>query len=164
MEKISQNIPNDVFSCKNTEQNEACENLIKQIKKDKANKKKAKIMNHLQNQLDQYHFSNSLSASQSGEISFSKEVCCICSESGKNEILCFPLYVYRTKLPFIFDKPPLFDIKTNEIAIDDNQIDFGNSDIIIRLFLSSNSSNKEQDDKELIKKQKPSSLYSSRRI
>ena len=46
------------------------------MKKDKSNKKKAEIMNHFQDQLSQYHFSDSLSASQSGEISpFSKEVC-----------------------------------------------------------------------------------------
>lgn len=60
------------------------------MKKDISNKKKAEIMNHFQDQLNQYHFSGSLSASQSGEISpFSKEVCCICSETGENYVFQF---------------------------------------------------------------------------
>ena len=122
------------------------------MKKDKANKKKAEIMNHFQNQLNQYHFSDSLSASQSGEIPFSKEVCCICSESSKKEILCFPLYVYRTKLPFIFDKPPLFDKKADAIAVDDNQMDFGQIERITSLISSINSDTNGKNDPKTVKR------------
>ena len=41
-----------------------------------------------------------------------KEACSVCSVLRKNEVLCYPLYFYKTKLPFIFDKPPLVELQS----------------------------------------------------
>lgn len=39
-----------------------------------------------------------------------EDVCSICSLTSKGEILSYPLYIYRTKFPFIFDKPPFVEM------------------------------------------------------
>lgn len=40
-----------------------------------------------------------------------------------DEILSYPVYIFRTKLPFIVDKPPLVSIKENsELAIDEDKL------------------------------------------
>ena len=35
-----------------------------------------------------------------------KDICSISSNVRKNKVLFYPLYIYRTKFPFIVDKPP----------------------------------------------------------
>ena len=41
-----------------------------------------------------------------------KETCSVCSVLRKKEVLCHPLYFYKTKFPFIFDKAPNVKVQT----------------------------------------------------
>ena len=57
-----------------------------------------------------------------------KDICSICSMTKSKEVLSFPLYIYKTKIPFIVDKPPLITMKLseslNEIDVtEDNDLD-----------------------------------------
>lgn len=102
---------------------------LKTIQKAKIKKLKDEIMNQFSNIRNDYcciySTNESISLSSSGLLSLNKEVCSFCSESKKNEILCFPLYIYRTKFPFIIDKPPLVSSEeVNDIAVYDYEDDF----------------------------------------
>lgn len=49
--------------------------------------------------------SDALNSTPSNSIDIEKdEVCSVCLTAKKNEILSFPVFIYKTKFPFIFDK------------------------------------------------------------
>ena len=122
---------------------------INTIKHNKAKKLKEEIMSQYKSMLANYNISNQResdsidgigSISNSITIAGDTEVCSICSTHKKDEIFAYPLYIYRTKLPFIIDKPPMLekDEVADEIEIDDNL-----GDISISI-----DENEEEDEEE----------------
>ena len=97
---------------------------LNQMKKDRARKIKESIMIHFKSLSSSF----SLEGDESDELlktqsSTENEVCSICSTHKKNEIFAYPLYVYRTKFPFIIDKPPM--LAKDEVA-DEKRINTSN--------------------------------------
>ena len=147
LQKISQNIQLDGFAGDDENQEEK----KKKEAKEKVNKMKEDILKQFQNKRNKYCLSDSLSISNSSPIPFIKEKCCICSESTK-EILSYPIYMYRTKLPFIFDKPPLFESTVEGVSVDDNQYDFGSQKDLINLLTNTLQFNQNESDSDLLKR------------
>ena len=84
---------------------------INKMKKLRAQKLKENIMNHFHSITSNFNLNDdqnedAITPSNTSE----KETCSICSNSRKKEVLSYPLYIYRTKFPFIIDKPPLIEI------------------------------------------------------
>ncbi|KAK8881373.1 hypothetical protein M9Y10_004109 [Tritrichomonas musculus] len=50
------------------------------------------------------------------------EVCSICSSVRQDQLLSYPLFIYRTKLPFIINKPPIQKVEDAKIAAVDDEI------------------------------------------
>ncbi|KAK8840486.1 hypothetical protein M9Y10_030691 [Tritrichomonas musculus] len=147
LQKISQNIQLDGF----TGDDEKQEENKKKEAKEKVNKMKEDILKQFQNKRNKYCLSDSLSISNSSPLPFIKEKCCICSES-KKEILSYPIYMYRTKLPFIFDKPPLFESTVEGVSVDDNQYDFGRQEDLINWLTNTLQFNQNASDSDLLKR------------
>ncbi|KAK8864994.1 hypothetical protein M9Y10_010522 [Tritrichomonas musculus] len=95
---------------------------INQIKKNHAKKMKEEIMKHYKNAINNFTVNKS-EAIEGGTSSLKnfEEVCSICS-TKKEEILSYPLYIYKTKFPFIIDKPPLIEVDSDdECIVDDDK-------------------------------------------
>lgn len=58
-----------------------------------------------------------------------KDTCSICSINKPNEILSYPIFIYYTKYPFVFDKPPFLLNKDDDGA--ENQLDETDQEISI---------------------------------
>ncbi|KAK8888725.1 hypothetical protein M9Y10_033459 [Tritrichomonas musculus] len=116
---------------------------LNKTKKMRANKLKEDIMNHYKSITASFSMNDD---DQNDEgmtpISTEKDVCSICSNSRKNEVLAYPLYLYRTKFPFIFDKPPIVEITTVK-AIREREVfeDYQN--------VLENDQNDEEEEEEL---------------
>ena len=76
---------------------------ITNMKKMRANKLKEEIMNHFKTITASFNVNDDQNEDSDQPSNSEAEVCSICSNSRKNEILSFPLYIYRTKFPFIVD-------------------------------------------------------------
>ena len=81
-----------------------------QMKKERARKMKEDIITHFKSLSSSFSLEDEASEESMTQSSVENEVCSICSMETKDEVLCYPLYIYRTKLPFIFDKPPLVEM------------------------------------------------------
>ena len=77
---------------------------VDKMKKIRARKMKEDIMNQYKN------ISSSLSLNDEFDDEYeddeAKETCSVCSMTKENEVLFYPLNIYKTKFPFIIDKPP----------------------------------------------------------
>lgn len=94
------------------------------LKKDRAKKMKDEIMNHYKNCTANFNTTGIQSSdlfTSTQSIGVEKETCSICSTSKKNEVLSFPVYIYRTKFPFIVDKPPVISLDARE-ALKENDV------------------------------------------
>lgn len=99
--------------------------------KEKAALLKREIMNQYQDTINNYRLKRHSSSQYISNSEFStdslntdKEVCSVCSTSHPNEVLSYPLYIYRTKLPFIFDKIPVYTGNQKiEVLLDDEHFD-----------------------------------------
>ena len=98
----------------NNKLNEAGIAEKKKAQKERITKMKSNIIDHFNNMISNYNSSNSElnEPANSQENNELNEVCSICSSQKKDEALSYPIYIYRTKLPFIFDKPP--EVKKGE--------------------------------------------------
>ncbi|KAK8835926.1 hypothetical protein M9Y10_040307 [Tritrichomonas musculus] len=91
------------------------------LKEDIMNQYKTMTMNFNKNEDDENEDDETISNTD-------KEICSICSNVRKNEVLSYPLYIYRTKFPFIVDKPPNVTIpiriamKEADVFLDDDNI------------------------------------------
>ena len=105
----------------NGQQTEAEKNLIK---KKHANKLKESIINNYKKAIANYSLNDVDSCEEQSSADNSEDVCNICSTTKSDEILSYPIYIYRTKFPFIIDKPPLTKINPlNEYSVDDPRDD-----------------------------------------
>lgn len=77
---------------------------VSKMKKARALKLKESILSHYKNVSSSFSLADDSEAPQAGS---EKDACAICSIEREKEILFYPLFVYRTKFPFIVDKPPL---------------------------------------------------------
>lgn len=122
----------------------------KMAKKQRANKIKEEIMNQYNNIVLNYRMSDHRIIDSSGRLEITEsvdsfysptcsgiikgltEVCSVCSTNKKNELLSYPIFIFQTKLPFIFDKPPLVKGRANEITVtcdDDADYDFDEEEV-----------------------------------
>ena len=91
-------------------------------KKMRARKLKEDILNHFKSSAESFNANDDDTDLSNME----KESCSICSIVRKRDVLCYPLYLYRTKFPFIIDKPPLVKmhahsaVRKTDIHDDDN--------------------------------------------
>lgn len=145
--ELGKNVLNQMFIEIEGNESEKSKQDLNQMKKDRARKMKENIMIHFKSLSSSF----SLEGDESDELlktqsSTENEVCSICSIETKDEILSYPLYIYRTKLPFIFDKPPLVEM-TQFNAMRETDI-FQDEDIIESThFLQTKDDN---DDEEII--------------
>ena len=95
---------------------------MKSMNREKAKKLKEQILNNYKTMISSYNALDQKGGDSIDEVE--KEVCSICSTYKKNEIYCYPVYLYRTKFPFIVDKPPSFDNEFPWDPIDDDVKDF----------------------------------------
>lgn len=108
--------------------------ISKETKKRRAVAIKQQIMSQFNQQIQNNiplltrHSSRNLSDLNASSDTFQneKEVCSVCSTTRQNEVLSYPLYIYRTKLPFVFDKPVHVkgNIESSGIPIDTNEFEF----------------------------------------
>ena len=116
-------------------EDESSEKDIKAENRKKTNKLKADIMNHYKDMIANYNQRGSdsidaiSSVSNSAPFGVDKEVCSICSTYKKDQVFTYPLYLYRTKFPFIIDKPPKVSKDSEGRAIDDIADDYETFDI-----------------------------------
>ncbi|KAK8849983.1 hypothetical protein M9Y10_018577 [Tritrichomonas musculus] len=89
------------------EQNKQDLNLMK---KNRARKMKEEIMTHFKSLSSNFSIVDDQKSTPNKSSTSTNEVCSICSMEDKDEVLSYPLYIYRTKLPFIFDKPPIVEM------------------------------------------------------
>lgn len=82
---------------------------IKEINKKRANKLKQDIMSQYKTIISNYNMNNVDQVDEQTEPSedTQDEVCSICVPVRQDQLLSYPLFIYRTKLPFIIDKPPI---------------------------------------------------------
>ena len=108
------------------------EDQISKQKKMKAQKMKEEIMSHFKNMTYSFNSVDLQSASAEDLLSptpsCERETCSICSMPKRNEVLSYPLYIYRTKFPFIVDKPPHVSMLASEAigeteVFEDNEIE-----------------------------------------
>ncbi|KAK8888327.1 hypothetical protein M9Y10_039394 [Tritrichomonas musculus] len=86
---------------------------VNKMKKIRANKLKEDIMNHFKTITANFNDQNDENLTLiNSEVD--ADVCSICSTTKKDELLCFPLFLYRTKFPFIIDKPPLVKLPAKQ--------------------------------------------------
>lgn len=151
LNQISLHVHLDCINDNETKQPNTVED-INLSKRKKAKKLKEDILSQYKNKLANYNVLDQKGADSLdgiGSISYSNpnecdiEVCSICSTHKKNEIFAYPLYVYRTKFPFIIDKPPMLakDEVADEIEIDDNLGD-------ISINIKENEDEEEEDEEE----------------
>lgn len=96
---------------------------IRERKKKRAKKLKESIINQYKTAISDY-YSNELDTPEEGNVSNDDDVCSICASTIDNQILSYPLFIYRTKLPFIIDKPPLVRIEGgSELAADEDKLE-----------------------------------------
>lgn len=97
-----------------------------QINKKKAKKMKDDIMSQFKSAISNYNFVENDQLDENPSLSSTiGDACSICSTIKKDEILSYTVYMYRTKIPFAFDKPPM--VKYNpqcEVPVDDDINDF----------------------------------------
>ena len=133
LHQMSSYVHIDSIEKKEEESSTKSENSEKDIKAEnckKANKLKADIMNHYKDMIANYNQRGSdsidaiSSVSNSAPFGVDKEVCSICSTYKKDEVFTYPLYLYRTKFPFIIDKPPKVSKDSEDRAIDDIADDY----------------------------------------
>ena len=134
LEQMSRHVHLDCLDDENEQQKQD----TKADKHKIAAKLKQDIMNHYKNLISNYNASDHLQqkggdsldeiSSVSNSMPFNsdenKDVCSICSTYKKNEIFSYPLFIYRTKFPFIIDKPPLVSKNSPCLAVYDNDEDF----------------------------------------
>ena len=93
------------------------------LNKQRASKIKENILNHYKNIITNYS-TNELDVNddEKAESQAGDDVCSVCSSAtSKEQILCYPLYIYRTKFPFVVDKPPLVSvIEGSEFGVDED--------------------------------------------
>lgn len=95
--------------------------MIKEINKKRAKKLKQSIISQYKSAISSYSSINSVTDS-TDETNTNEDFCSICSSTIEDQILSYPLYTYRTKIPFIIDKPPLTLIKEgSEMPIDEDK-------------------------------------------
>lgn len=130
LQQISTHVQID-FVGKEKEDKQVDDKSSKEEKRKRANKLKEQIMNQYKDMIANYNNQKSAdsidaisSMSASGAYNAENEVCSICSTYKGNEILTLPLYLYRTKLPFVIDKPPITSKDTEGHSIDDPIYDF----------------------------------------
>ncbi|KAK8841018.1 hypothetical protein M9Y10_027855 [Tritrichomonas musculus] len=85
---------------------------LTKLKKLRAQKLKEQIMNHYKTITTNFNKDDEENDEKEEEqlSNNDKDICMICSNTRKNEVLSYPLYIYRTKFPFIIDKPQLVTI------------------------------------------------------
>ena len=110
-----------------------------QVKKDRARKLKENIINHFKS----FSSSFSLEADQNDDENTEKELCSICSIDKEDEILSYPLYIYRTKFPFIVDKPPF--VQMTQLAAMKEADVFQDEDILEKIDENEVDENDEKD-------------------
>ncbi|KAK8880615.1 hypothetical protein M9Y10_003297 [Tritrichomonas musculus] len=99
---------------------------MKSVNRERAKKLKADIMKNYKDMISSYNTLDQKGADSIDDTE--KEVCSICSTYKEDEIYCYPVYLYRTKFPFIVDKPPSFDNDIPWDPIDDIMKDFDSNE------------------------------------
>lgn len=103
------------------DKNQSQKDSMKEAKKKLANKLKQNIMDHYKTVISSFNVNDDDATEETAEQECSDENCSICFSSKNDQILSYPLFIYRTKFPFIVDKPPLIEnIGHSEAAVDDD--------------------------------------------
>lgn len=122
-----------------------------QIKKERAKKLKAEIMSQFKSMASDYNFTDLDQLDESRSLSTTiGDVCSICSTAKENEILSYAVYIYRTKIPFAFDKPPMVLYNPQcEVPVDDDINDlFFNEDELQQMANENENDDNDNDEDE----------------
>lgn len=126
-----------INSVEKNESNDKVETENK-AKNNSMKSKKEEILSQFQDARNNFKFDINDEEEEKEE---EEHLCSICQSHKEDEILVYPLYVYRTKLPCIFDKPPELKGISDSVSISSDDDIYQNDSVFFNNVLNDHMEN-----------------------